>query len=499
MRVTTLRTSRAPLRTKLSQRCVLVLVVCCLLLLCVTSTARARTLASHKRVLLPSDPMQITAVGGSVPLSRNYVLVRTLAASSDEGRIESDGAVSGAGAAVRASSSTTSVVPSSDHPSSRAGMVAESSSSANARTSHSAEKTVTNSSSSSNMNIESSNSDSSSMAPRDDRAKTSSSSSSSVSESSSTEDSASHSSSEARVNGFVSGVSTSASSSSELSQSSDSERSSESSASSSSSLIPSYAESVSSSASASASSSSLGSSESSGSSVLSAIVDSSSSRAVPNGVIGSSSSSSSSSATSEGPSSQSSSSPIVFTGVVTRMLSIVYTSSAAQTPAHIVLAYCTKRGAAATVSQVVDDIEVEGDKGYWQQVTSSSNASARDPYYRSFLLVTSDEAVLNSFAAAGNRGSIQGVMLVENWTDKNTKAGKAWIAGLVIGVATSVAAVMLVVLQIVFKRQHRRHRASVYSDTGLYEDLELSAQANTATAGNANSPSLPIRESHARW
>ena len=191
--------------------------------------------------------------------------------------------------------------------------------------------------------------------------------------------------------------------------------------------------------------------------------------------------------------SASSESTIILTTIVTRELTVVY-SVAELTAKQIIQAYCAQRGASVTVLQVARDMQVENSRGYWQRVKADNNPSTSGSFYRSFLSVRTDNAVLDAFVAAANSGDVSGVVLVDDWASKNTKAGKAWIAGLVIGVVASVVAEVLVVLQIVFK-QHSRHRGSVYSNDGLYADLEMSQRHIDATAPT---PPLQMRERHTR-
>lgn len=181
---------------------------------------------------------------------------------------------------------------------------------------------------------------------------------------------------------------------------------------------------------------------------------------------------------------------------------MVVSGAAQQTAEQIISSFCASKGTSATVYAVQDTMAVKKSSGYWQQVPSSAGNTADEAYYRSFVHVQADKAVLDAFVSAVKAGNIAGVVEADNWTSTNTKASKAWIAGLVIAIAFAVGAEVMVVLQFIFKRRHRR--ASVYSDTGLYEDMEM-AHHNAAAAGFGSvgalgvAPSLPARERNAKW
>ncbi|KPI83865.1 hypothetical protein ABL78_7083 [Leptomonas seymouri] len=440
-------------RTKAVRLCVLAMVVYSLVLLVGNSNALSITVAPHKLPLRQAHRERMAVIGGPSSLRRfphENVLVRMLDESSNISSFSND-AADGSDAS---SAPKFQIAPSADASSNTpaAAKSSEYSSSLSRGGEKSASSVPASSSTASQSSVASHNNSQGSSAAVEGR-----SSSSSGSGTSSASNSATSSSSSAPL----------LFSSSYSSESSSPSASSGSSSASSSSASSYSSESSSSSASSSSNSSASSSSASSRSSE--------------------SSSSSASSGSSKSLASSSIQSTIILTGFVTRTLTLVYSRLSHHSADDIIKSFAARYGVSATIKLIARSIEVENNNDYWQQVTPSSIAS-RSGIFRSFISATTDRAVLDVFVTEANKDGIEGVLLAKDWENTNAKASKTWIVGLVFAIAVSGAAGVLIVYQVVMRRQYRR-RNLMYADTGLYEDLEMRHEKSNAM-GNPNASSV---------
>lgn len=204
----------------------------------------------------------------------------------------------------------------------------------------------------------------------------------------------------------------------------------------------------------------------------------------------------------------------------TQLLTLVYSSQLINDSAYAIGVWCATHGTPALVTHQIKDTLVTPSYGLWGPTCSLENTtnttavnityynSINISFYRSYLSVTTSADTLEELIDGAKAGILPGILCIDDWSTKNMRKEWTWIAGVVVAAVASVGALVLIAVQLVYKRGYVNATGPHLQNTGTYQDLEqawvsFEAKLGSHSSGTSMSsippaahmpPPLPLRE-----